>query len=74
MPQAPPDERIAAYIESMRIKGVRAAGADSRVFINDRIFRVNEIVDRALGIRLLRVNPGSLTFSDANGVSYIKYL
>lgn len=69
-----PDERIAAYIESMRIKGVRASGADSRVFINDRIYRVNEIVDRALSIRLLQVNSGSLTFSDANGVTYVKHL
>ena len=41
--------------------------------MNERVYRVNDIVDRALGVRLTKVAVDSLTFSDANGVSYIKY-
>jgi hypothetical protein len=49
-------------------------GDDSRVLINDRVYRVNEVVDRNLGIRLVKVEPGSLHFVDARGVAYVKYL
>ena len=69
-----PDERIAAYIESLRISGVRAQGADSRILINERVYRINDIIERTLGIRLLTVIPGSLTFADANGTTYIKQI
>jgi len=69
-----PDERITAFVEAMRIKSVRVAGADSRVLINDRVYRVGEIIDRTLGIRLATVAASQLTFSDANGTTYVKYL
>ena len=69
-----PDERIAAYIESLRISGVRAQGADSRILINERVYRINDIIERTLGIRLLTVTPGTLTFADANGTTYIKQI
>jgi hypothetical protein len=79
-PQAPPpvsarpDERIAAYLESIRIAGLRAAGEDSRVLINERVYRVNDIIDRTLGVRLIAVTPGRLTFADGNGATYVKHL
>jgi hypothetical protein len=69
-----PDERITAFVEAMRIKSVRVAGADSRVLINDRVYRVGEVVDRPLGVRLSTVTANQLTFSDANGTTYVKYL
>ena len=40
--------------------------------MNERVYRVNDIVDRTLGIRLVKVAADSLTFSDPNGVSYVK--
>lgn len=69
-----PDEKIAAYIGTLRIAGVRALGSDSRVLINERVYRVNEVIDRTLGIRLVQVEPGSLHFVDERGVTYVKYL
>ena len=69
-----PDERVATYIESIRIAGVRAQGADSRVLINERVYRLNDIIERTLGIRLIKVDSSSLTFADPNGGTYTKYL
>lgn len=69
-----PDERIAAYVESIRIAGLRAQGADSRVLINERVYRVNDIIERTLGLRLIKVDSSSLTFADANGATYTKFL
>jgi hypothetical protein len=68
-----PDVRIQSYIDSLRITGALPRGAESRVLMNDRVFRLNEMVDRALGIRLIKVEPGLLTFSDGSGVLYVKY-
>lgn len=67
-----PDEGIYQYIDALRIVGVKAAGADSRVLMNDRVYRVNDIVERNLSIRLIKVEPNTLTFSDANGAIYVK--
>jgi len=68
-----PDDRIHAFIEGLRITGVKPAGAESRVLMNDRVYRLNDIVERTLGVRLIKVDNGALTFSDSNGVLYTKY-
>ena len=67
------DERIAAFVEAVRVTGIRSSGNDSRVLMNERVYRVNEIVDRTLGVRLVKVGTDSLTFSDTNGATYVKY-
>ena len=48
---ARPDEKITAFIGTLRVAGVRALGEDSRVLINDRVYRVNDVIDRTLGVR-----------------------
>ena len=35
-------------------------------------YRVNDIVDRNLGVRLAKVESNALTFTDSNGVVYVK--
>ena len=52
--------------------GIRSSGGDSRVLMNDRVFRVNDIVDRNLGLRLTKVDPAMLVFTDSNGAIYTK--
>lgn len=72
-PTAKPDERIHQYVEALRVTGIRSSGTESKVLMNDRVYRVNDIVDRTLGIRLTKVAPDNLTFTDSNGVTYVKY-
>jgi hypothetical protein len=66
-------ERIHQFIEAVRVTGIRASGTDSKVLMNDRVYRVNDIVDRTLGLRLTKVGNDSLTFTDPSGATYIKY-
>ncbi|MFZ9746731.1 MAG: hypothetical protein ACO3G4_08885 [Opitutaceae bacterium] len=75
-PAAPPrpDEKVTAFIGTLRVAGVRALGDDSRVLINDRVYRVNDVIDRTLGVRLVRVEPARLDFVDGRGVTYVKHL
>jgi len=69
---AAPDERVASFVEAVRVTGIRSFGNESRVLMNERVFRVNDIVDRLLGVKLTAVKADSLTFTDANGVTYVK--
>ncbi len=69
-----PDERILDYIDRLTVLGVRSSGSDSRVLMNDRVYRVNDVVDRGLGLRLIEAQSGRLIFEDTRGVRYTKIL
>jgi hypothetical protein len=72
-PAAPQQNRkILVYIDGLRVTGVRAAGTDSKVLMNDRVYRVNDMVDYELGLRLTSVTTSALTFEDESGVVYTK--
>jgi len=61
-----------SFVDSLRVTGVRAAGTDSKALVDGHIYRVNDVLDRALGIRLVQVDPDHLTLVDSQGVTYIK--
>lgn len=67
-----PDARIYAFVDGLRVTGVRAAGDDSRVLMNGQVYRRNDIVERAMGLRLIAVEAESLTFTDSQGAVYVK--
>jgi hypothetical protein len=69
---AQPNLKIYTFIDQLQIMGVRFSGTSSKVLMNDRVYRVNDIVDRTLGLRLTTVTKDSLIFVDANGASYTK--
>jgi hypothetical protein len=75
-PPAPPkqDFKILAFIDKLKILGIRAAGSDSKVLMSGRVYRLNEIVDYELGLRLTGVGTTTLTFVDESGVVYSKGL
>lgn len=75
-PTAPPAPslRMIEAIEALRVAGIRAsAGTDAKVLMNDRVYRIGDTVDHALGIKLTAVTASSLTFSDASGASYTRH-
>ncbi len=68
--KAGPDPKILAFVDTLRVTGIRAAGNDSKVLMNDRVYRVNDVVDHALGLKLTGVAANALTFEDGRGVVY----
>lgn len=66
------DPRILAYLDSLRVAGIRPAGADSKVLMNDRVYRLNDVVDYPLGLKLTGVEVRQLTFTDERGATYVK--
>lgn len=69
---ARPTPRLIQAVEALRVTGIRAAGADSKVLMNDRVYRVGDIVDHDLQIRLTAATAQSLTFVDETGASYTR--
>jgi len=76
-PASPPlaekfDGHIQSLVERFRVAGIRASGADSKVLLNERVYKINDIVDRASGLRLTQVTNDSLTFTTPDGITYVK--
>lgn len=69
---AQPELKIQLFVDTIRVMGIRSSGGESKVLMNDRVFRVNDTVERTLGLKLIKVEPELLTFSDANGMIYTK--
>jgi|HubBroStandDraft_3_1064219.scaffolds.fasta_scaffold172149_2 hypothetical protein len=69
-----PDPKILAYIDALQVAGVRVSDTGSKVLMNDRVYRQNEIVDHLLGLRLEKIESDTLTFIDERGVIYTKNL
>jgi len=69
-PKPPP--HMITIINNLRVAGIRASGGDSKVLMNDRVYRLNDIIDPEMGLRLVGVTPTSLTFQDDRGASYTR--
>jgi len=65
-----PDPRVNAFLDTLRVSGIRASATDPRVSMNDRVFRLNDIVDRNLELRIIGIAHEGLTFIDPAGFIY----
>jgi hypothetical protein len=68
-----PSSRMVNACEALRVTGIRASGTDSKVLMNDRVYRVGDTVDYELGIKLTAATASSLTFTDPTGATYTRY-
>jgi hypothetical protein len=66
--------KAVAFIDALRIAGVRASSTDSKVLMNDRVYRVGDIVEHVLGLKITGITADSLTFEDESGASYTRKL
>lgn len=65
-------EQIQGFIDSIRVTGVRTAGSESKALVDGHVYRVDDYLDRNLGLRLQKVDADHLTLVDSNGATYIK--
>jgi len=66
------DPRAINFINSIRVAGIRAAATDSKVLMNDRVYRIGDIVEAEMGLKLTGITPSSLTFEDENGARFTR--
>jgi hypothetical protein len=65
-------EQVQAYVDGLHVTGARAAGTDSKALVDGHVFKVNDLVNKAFGLRLSRVDADQLTFVDATGATYVR--
>jgi len=66
------EPRAINYIESIRVAGIRASATDSKVLMNDRVYRVGDTVEHEMGLKLVGITSSSLTFEDEQGGRYTR--
>ena len=66
------ESKAVAYIEGLKIAGVRISATDSKVLMNDRVYRVGYIVEHDMGLKLTAITTNSLTFEDERGATYTR--
>ncbi len=77
-PSAPPaasikNPAILEYIEKMVIQGVRLSGTNSKVLMDNKVYRLNSFVNRDLKLRIISINKERIIFADYAGVQYAKF-
>lgn len=75
-PQAAPPAKMGGkeinFIEALRIAGIRASTTDSKVLMNDRVYRIGDIVEHEMNLKLVGITSSSLTFESENGARYTR--
>lgn len=69
------EPRAINFIEGLRVTGIRVSGTDpkdSKVLMNDRVYRLGSLVDAEMGLRLVGIAAVSLTFEDERGARYTR--
>ena len=66
------NELVQGIVDRLHVSGARAAGADSKALVDGHVYRVNDIVDKTVGLKLVKVEPDRLTLVDAAGDTYQK--
>jgi hypothetical protein len=72
LPLAKLEPKAITYIENLHIAGIRASATDSKVLMNDRVYRVGDIVEHEMNLKLIGITANSLTFEDERGGRYTR--
>jgi hypothetical protein len=67
-----PNDAVQALVDGFHISGVRTAGAGSKALIDGHVYKLNDVVDKALGLRLSKVDEDHLTFVDREGNVFLR--
>lgn len=63
---------VLSYLETAKVTGVRASATDPKVLMNNRVYRLNDIVDSGLQLKITAISSRELQFTDARGYVYTK--
>jgi amino acid permease len=65
-------DEMQALVDGFHISGVRTAGAESKALVDGHIYKLNDIVDKKSGLRLVKVDVDHLTFTDRDGNTFVR--
>jgi hypothetical protein len=70
--QAGADPAIIAFLEASHIGGVKVAGKQSRVLMNNQVFFIGSVVDPQSRLRIKAITNSEIEFVDESGLEYRK--
>jgi hypothetical protein len=65
-------DAVQAVVDGFHISGVRTAGAGSKALVDGHVYKLNDVIDRAVGLKLVKVDEDHLTFTDRDGNTYVR--
>jgi hypothetical protein len=65
-------DMVQGLVDAFHISGVRTAGFGSKALVNGHVYKLNDIVDKSIGLKLVKVDEDHLTFVDRDGNTYVK--
>lgn len=71
-PAARLEPRAIQFIENIKVAGIMARPTDSKVLMNDRVYRIGSLVEAEMGLTLVGITSNSLTFEDGTGARYTR--
>ncbi|WP_172830280.1 hypothetical protein [Opitutus sp. GAS368] len=66
------EPRAMNFIDNIKVLGIRASATDSKVLMNDRVYRIGDMVEHEMGLKLVGITSNSLTFEDEKGGRYTR--
>lgn len=66
------EPKAVAFIEALRVAGIRTSATDSKVLMNDRVYRTGDTIEHQLGLKLAVIAADALTFEDEHGARYTR--
>lgn len=64
---------ITDWVEKVEVQGIKLAGSNSKVLMDNKVFRINSVVNRDLGIKVKEIKKSEIVFTDNVGVIYTKF-
>ena len=71
-PKPEPDATIIDFLEASRVTGVRVSGDRSKVVLNNRVYRLNSIVDMRTNLKIVNILNDEIVLVDESGIQYRK--
>lgn len=77
LPQPPsvrvnrPDPDVLAYVNTLKVRGIRVTNGESKVLMNNKVYKTGEIVNYDLNVKLSEVTGEELIFEDIQGNTYV---
>ncbi|MEZ5278186.1 MAG: hypothetical protein R3F07_17525 [Opitutaceae bacterium] len=66
-----PDPDVLAYVNTLNVRGIRISDGESKVLMNNKVYKTGEIVNYDLNLKLSEVSGKELIFEDVQGNTYI---
>jgi len=63
---------IDLFLENADITGVRVSGENSKVLMNNQVFRPGDVVSSRLGLKVVEITTNALVFEDESGQRFRK--